>query len=55
MFNFTANLLVSPSVKEFWKSADNWQSYGQTSSVVFFTHSVHYCVQAPQLTTTTTL
>jgi len=33
---FIANLLVSPSVKEFWKSVGIWLSYGQKSSVLFF-------------------
>jgi len=32
----TANFLLSPAVKEFWKSVNIWQSYGQGYGVLFF-------------------
>jgi len=35
-YGFVANLLVSLSAKEFWKSVDIWGSYGQKFSVLFF-------------------
>jgi len=31
-----ANCLKSASVKEFWKSVNNWQRYGQKWSGTFF-------------------
>ena len=40
-YEFVANLPVSLSVKEFWKSVNIWGSYGQKFSVLFFLrHSV---------------
>jgi len=42
--DFIANLL-SPKVKEFWKSANNCQSSLRIISLVFFiTHSVHLVI-----------
>ena len=35
-YGFVANLPVSLSAKEFWKSVDIWGSYGQKFSVLFF-------------------
>jgi len=35
-FDFVANLPVSLSVKEFWKSVNIWGSYGQEFGVLFF-------------------
>ena len=35
-YEFVANLPVSLSVKEFWKSVNIWGSYGQEFSVLFF-------------------
>jgi len=40
-YEFVANLPLSLSVKEFWKSVNIWGSYGQEFSVLFFlTHGV---------------
>ena len=42
-YKFVANLSLSLSVKEFWKSVNIWGSYGQEFSVLFFlTHSVEW-------------
>ena len=40
--HFIARLLLSPTVKEFWKSVNVpvWQSYGQEYGVLFLTHGV---------------
>jgi len=35
-YEFVANLQVSLSVKEFRKSVNIWESYGQKFSVLFF-------------------
>jgi len=41
--DFIADLIVSPSVKEFRKSVSIWRSYRRKSSVlVFLTHSVFH-------------
>jgi len=37
--NCVANLLVNLSVKEVWKSANIWRSYGQDFSGLFFIDS----------------
>ena len=34
--SFNANSLLNPKVKEFWKSANSWQSYERKMSLVFF-------------------
>jgi len=34
--DFVTNFLVSLTVKEFWKSANIWWSYGQELGVLFF-------------------
>ena len=40
-YDFIANLPLSLSVNEFWKSVNIWRSYGQEFSVLFFlTHGV---------------
>ena len=36
---FVANLLLSLTVKKFWKSVNIWRSYGQEFSVLFFIYS----------------
>jgi len=38
-----ANFLLSPTVEEFWKSANFWQSHERKLSWVFLTHSVYKC------------
>jgi len=49
MFNdaFIANLLVSPSVKEFWKSVRIWRSYGQNSSVLDDSRCIYSAQNCP--------
>jgi len=43
-YDFISNLLLSLTVKEFWKSANIWRSYEQDYDVLFFlTHSVYWC------------
>ena len=36
MIIFITYLLLSPMVKEFWKSVNKWQSYGKSKGVLFF-------------------
>jgi len=45
--NFIANLVVSPSVKEFWKLISIWRRYGQKSGVFVFFYSQYRCNQKP--------
>ena len=40
--DFIANLPLSLSVKEFWKSVNNWQSYRQKYSGMFFWLTVYF-------------
>jgi len=40
-YDFVANLPLSLSAKEFWKSVDIWGSYGQEFSVLFFRLTVY--------------
>jgi len=41
VYDFDTNFLLSLTVKEFWKSANIWWSYGQELGVLFFlTHGV---------------
>ena len=47
-YEFVANLPLSLLVKEFWKSANIWRSYGQEFSVLFFWLTVYlYLTLAP--------
>ena len=39
--NFAGNLLLLPSVKEFWKSVKNWQSYCHEFGVLLFWETVY--------------
>ena len=39
--NFIANFLVSQAVKELWKSADIWRSYGKSKKVRVFWDTVY--------------
>jgi len=39
-YDFNRNLLLSLTVKEFWKSVNIWRSYEQEYCVFFLTHSV---------------
>jgi len=42
--DLVTNFLLSLTVKEFWKSANIWWSYGQELGVLFFlTHGVDVC------------
>ena len=43
-YEFVANLPVSLSVKEFWKSANSWENYGKEFSVLFFWLAVYTLV-----------
>ena len=38
-YNFVANLPLSLTLKEFWKSVNIWGSYGQEFNVLFFIDS----------------
>ena len=43
VYGFVTNFLLNFTVKEFWKSANIWWSYGQELGVLFFlTHGVFY-------------
>jgi len=39
--DFAANFLMNLSVKEFWKSINIWQSYGEDYSALFFWLTVY--------------
>jgi len=43
---FIANLLLSMTVKEFWKSVRIWQSYGKKSGT-FFPDTVYIHLYSP--------
>ena len=48
IYHFVINFLLSPTVKEFWKSVNIWWSYGQELGVLFFlTHSVDWIGLCP--------
>ena len=48
--NFVANLLLSLTVEEFWKSVNIWRSYVQEYSVLFLlTHSVVWDLEPSQV------
>jgi len=45
-YDYVANLLLSLTVKEFWKSVNIWRSYMQEYSVLFLlTRGVDCCEQ----------
>ena len=41
VYDFVTNFLPSLTVKEFWKSANIWYSYGQEFGVLFFWLTVY--------------
>jgi len=41
VYDFTANFVLSLTVKEFWKSFNIWRSYGQELGVLFFWLTVY--------------
>ena len=41
VYDFVTNFLLSLTVKEFWKSANIWCSYGQQLGVLFFWLTVY--------------
>ena len=44
VYDFVTNFLLSLPVKEFWKSANIWWSYGQELGVLFFWLTVYLIV-----------
>ena len=40
VYDFVTNLLLSLTLKEFWKSVNIWLSYGQELGVLFFSLTV---------------
>ena len=48
-YEFVANLPVSLPVKEFWKSVNIWESYGQELCLVFLRHSVENKSSVPYI------